>query len=114
MKKDSVYLNHILEAIQNILDDTNGFTEEQFLSNRTVKQAVTRNIEIIGEAVKLVSEKIRNENLSVPWQKIARTRDMLIHHYFDVDDKELWKIVIDDLPALKISIIKILKLLQSE
>ncbi len=40
--------------------------------------------------------------------KIARTRDMLIHHYFDVDDKELWKIIVDDLPALKISIQKIL------
>src|SRR3989338_5581940 len=114
MKEDSVYLNHILEAINNIFEDTNGFIEEQFLANRTIKQAVTRNIEVIGEAVKLVSENIRNKNPDVPWQKIARTRDMLIHHYFDVDDKELWKIVIDDLPALKISIIKILKLLQSE
>ena len=108
MKQDSVYLNHILEAIDNILEDTNGFTEEKFLSDRTVKQAVTRNIEIIGEAVKLVSEKLRNENPDVPWQKIARTRDMLIHHYFDVDDQELWKIIIADLPALKVSVNKIL------
>ena len=66
------------------------------------------DIEVIGEAVKLVSENIRNKNPDVPWQKIARTRDMLIHHYFDVDDKELWKIVADDLPALKTSIQKIL------
>ena len=108
MKEDSVYLNHILEAINNIFEDTNGFIEEQFLANRTIKQAVTRNIEVIGEAVKLVSENIRNKNPDVPWQKIARTRDMLIHHYFDVDDKELWKIVADDLPALKTSIQKIL------
>ena len=108
MKEDSVYLNHILEAINNILEDTNGFIEEQFLANRTIKQAVTRNIEVIGEAVKLVSENIRNKNPDVPWQKIARTRDMLIHHYFDVDDKELWKIIVDDLPMLKKSIQKIL------
>jgi len=42
MKEDSVYLNHILEAINNILEDTNGFIEEQFLANRTIKDAVTR------------------------------------------------------------------------
>ena len=108
MKEDSVYLNHILESIDNIFEDTNGFTEEIFLSNRTVKNAVTYNIEIIGEAVKRVSEKIRAENIDVPWQKIARTRDMLIHHYFDVDDRELWKIVADDLPKLKISVEKII------
>ena len=108
MKEDSVYLNHILEAINNILEDTNGFIEEQFLANRTIKDAVTRNIEIIGEAVKLVSEKTRTKNTDISWQKIARTRDMLIHHYFNVDDKELWKIVADDLPALKTSIQKIL------
>ena len=108
MKEDSVYLNHILEAINNIFEDTNGFIEEQFLANRTIKQAVTRDIEVIGEAVKLVSENIRNKNPDVPWQKIARTRDMLIHHYFDVDDKELWKIIVDDLPMLKKSIQKIL------
>ena len=108
MKEDSVYLNHILEAINNVLEDTNGFTEEKFLSDRTVKQAVTRNVEIIGEAVKLLSGEVKNKDPDVPWQKIARTRDMLIHHYFDVDDQELWKIVAGDLPALKISVSKIL------
>lgn len=108
MKEDSVYLNHILEALNNIFEDTNGFTEEKFLSDRTIKDAVTRNIEIVGEAVKLVSEKVKAENNEIPWQKIARTRDMLIHHYFDVDDKELWKIVVDDLPVLRTSIQKIL------
>lgn len=108
MKEDSVYLNHIIEAINNILDDTKDFTEEQFLSNRTIKDAVTHNIQIIGEAVKLISEKTREKNTDVPWQKIARTRDMLIHHYFDVDDKELWKIITDDLPMLKKAVSKIL------
>lgn len=109
MKDDSVYLNHILESINNILEDTKNLTEEQFLLSRIVKQAVTRNIEIIGEAVKLLSEKTRAKSMDVPWNKIARTRDMLIHHYFDVDDKELWKIVVDDLPVLKSSVEKILK-----
>ncbi|MCX6751560.1 MAG: DUF86 domain-containing protein [Candidatus Nomurabacteria bacterium] len=96
------------QLINNIFEDTNSFTEERFLSDRTIKDTVTRNIEVIGEAVKLVSEEVRAKNTEIPWQKIARTRDMLIHHYFDVDDKELWKIVVNDLPLLKISVQKIL------
>ncbi len=108
MKGDSVYLNHILEAVDNVLEDTSGFTENKFLSDRVMKKAVTRDIKIIDEAVKLVSEKTKSRYTNVPWQKIARTRDMLIHHYFDVDDKELWKIVTDDLPVLKVSIKDIL------
>ena len=108
MKDDSVYLNHILDSISNVFSDTKGFTFEKFLKNRQVKDAVTRNVEIIGEAVKRLSENTYKDYPDVPWQKIARTRDMLIHHYFDVDDQQLWKIVEDDLPKLKSSIKKIL------
>ncbi len=108
MKEDSVYFNHILEAIDNVFEDTKNLSEEDFLNNRTVKQAVTRNIEIIGEAVKMISEEIKINNQDVPWKKIARTRDMLIHHYFDVDDQELWKIVKEDLFVLQTSIKKII------
>lgn len=108
MKEDSVYLNHILDSIKNVFSDTQDFTFEKFLENRQVRDAVTRNVEIIGEAVKRLSEEIFKNYPNVPWQKIARTRDMLIHHYFDVDDQQLWKIVEDDLPKLKISIEKIL------
>ncbi len=110
MKEDSVYLNHILDSIKNVLTDTKGFTLENFLSNRQVKDAVTRNVEIIGEAVKRLSKEIYEKYPNVPWQKIARTRDMLIHHYFEVDDQQLWKIVEDDLPRLKVSVEKILNL----
>ena len=108
MKDDNVYLNHILEFIENVLEDTHGFTEERFLTNRTIKQAVARNVEMMGEAVKHLSPEFTNKYNNIPWQKIARTRDMLIHHYFEVDDQQLWKIIIDDLPTLKISIENIL------
>ncbi len=104
MKEDSVYLNHILDSIKNVFSDTKDFTFEKFLENRQVKDAVTRNVEIIGEAVKRLSPAIYKNFPDVPWQKIARTRDMLIHHYFDVDDQQLWKIVEEDLPKLKISV----------
>lgn len=108
MKEDSVYLNHILDSIKNVFSDTQDFNLEQFLENRQVKDAVTRNVEIIGEAVKRLSEEILKNYPDVPWQKIARTRDMLIHHYFDIDDQQLWKIIEDDLPKLKVSIEEIL------
>ena len=108
MKEDSVYLNHILDSIENVFSDTKNFTFEQFLTNRQVKDAVTRNVEIIGEAVKRLSKEVYQDYPDTPWQKIARTRDILIHHYFNVDDQQLWKIIEDDLPKLRVSIKKIL------
>lgn len=109
MKQDNVYLSHILEFIENVLEDTSNFTEERFFAERVIKQATTRNIEMMGEAVKHLSQELTDNYPNIPWQKIARTRDMLIHHYFDVDDQQLWKIVTDDLPTLKDSIKNILQ-----
>ena len=105
MKLDSVYIQHIEEALGNISEYTNGVSRESFLSNGQLKDAVVRNIEVLGEAVKHVSADMQAKYESIPWKKIARTRDMLIHHYFDVDDEELWNIVEKDIPSLIVSIV---------
>ena len=107
MKEDKFYLVHITEAIENILAYTRGVSKETFLKDQKLKDAVVRNIEIIGEAVKQVSSDLQQKHADIPWQKIARTRDMLIHHYFDVDDEQLWDIVATDIPTLQIEIEKI-------
>ena len=114
MKEDSVYLNHILEAINNIFEDTNGFIEEQFLANRTIKDAVTRNIEIIGEAVKNIPDSFKKRYPSVPWRDIAGFRDVLTHAYFGVDLDKVWNVLEKDLPDLKKKILKIKKDLEKE
>ena len=82
MKDDSVYLNHILEFIGNIFDDTKGMSLEDFLANRTIQDSVTRNVEILGEAVKHLSAETQSGYPEVPWSHIARTRDMLCASLF--------------------------------
>ena len=65
------------------------------------QDAVIRNIEIIGEAVKKLSEEIRLEYSSIPWKAIAGTRDRLIHGYFGVNIDIVWDISTKDLSEIK-------------
>ena len=82
MKKDpKIFLEHILESIRNIEKYTESFTKKQFLKNLQLQDAVTRRLEIIGEAVKNLPKDIKDKNREVPWRKISGTRDILIHEY---------------------------------
>jgi uncharacterized protein with HEPN domain len=63
--------------------------------------AVIRNLEIIGEATKMIPESIRVRYPSVEWKKIAGLRDILAHHYFEVDLDIIWDIVQNKLPGLE-------------
>jgi len=71
--------------------------------------AVVRNLEVIGEAVKQLPADLRAREPGVDWQKIAGLRDILIHHYFGIDVDILWDIILWDiiqnkLPALEVSV----------
>ncbi|MCD4791816.1 MAG: DUF86 domain-containing protein [Bacteroidales bacterium] len=80
MKKDnSIYIGHIMNGIDKILSYTDKLSEEQFLENDLVQDAVIRNLEIIGEAVKMLSNEFRTEFNNIPWKDIAGMRDILIH-----------------------------------
>jgi len=66
-----------------------------------MQDAVVRNVEIMGEAVRKVSEATRSAHPEIPWRKIAGTRDRVIHGYFQVDLEIVWEIVESELPALR-------------
>ena len=108
MKNDPVYLQHIRDAAARILDYTSG-GRAAFERDSKIQDAVIRNLEIIGEAVKHLSENFRKTYPEVPWKRIAGMRDELIHEYFGVDLEIVWNAVERDLPALKKKIEQFLK-----
>ena len=101
MKKDyRVFLLHIRDSIAAIREYTKD-GNAAFMADRKTQDAVIRQLEIIGEAVKGLPADFRTQHKDIPWQNIAGMRDMLIHHYFGIDIKTVWGVVEHHLPALE-------------
>jgi uncharacterized protein with HEPN domain len=113
-KNDLIYLNHILNSIKRIDEYTAGMENGDFLFNNLVQDGTIRQIEIIGEATKNLSQVFREKYHHVPWSDIAGMRDKLSHHYFGVDLQAIWNTVKVDIPKLKDDILVILNVLGTE
>jgi len=98
---DSAYLRHILDAVSRIEEYTEDMNREDFLSSNLHQDAVIRQVEVIGEAARKVSEETRKRHTEVPWKDMAGMRDKLIHGYFGVDLDAVWDTVKEDIPRLK-------------
>jgi uncharacterized protein with HEPN domain len=97
---DEVRLRHMLDAARKAVKYTKGVSREDFAGDEIKVLAMTRLIEVIGEAAKRTSDEIRMQSPEIPWKEIAGTRDRLIHGYFNIDLDILWQILTDDLPTL--------------
>jgi len=97
---DLLYLDHISERIRRIERCANE-GREAFEESHVLQDAVMRNFEVIGEAVKQLSPALRTEYPEVPWRRVAGFRDVLIHNYMGVDVDEVWNVIEKDLPQLK-------------
>lgn len=98
--RDAIYLEHMAERIRRI-EDCAQEGREAFESSHILQDAIIRNFEIIGEAVKQLSPEIREKYPGVPWRRVAGFRDVLIHDYMGVDLDEVWNVIQKDLPDLK-------------
>ena len=107
MKDDRIYLLHIRDAIQHILEYTASGKDSFFADGKT-QDAVVRNLEIIGEATKRVSASLKDAHPDVSWKPIAGMRDKLVHDYFGVNLQLVWDVVERDLPSLKLKITQLL------
>ena len=107
MKDDLIFIKHILESIKNIEEFSKGLSEEDFMSNKLKQSAIIRQLEIIGEASKNLSNEFKNKYKSIEWKLIGSFRDRLIHHYFGVELERVWNVIKNDLPNLKKELKKI-------
>ena len=108
MKDETVYLKHIADAIVQIEDYLHEKSFEEFTGNKMVQDAVVRQLEIIGEASRNLSDDFRRLHSAVPWGQIVGMRNRIAHDYLNVDMEIVWDIVTYDLPVLKMRIADLL------
>jgi uncharacterized protein with HEPN domain len=95
-----MYLQDIVQSGRKVLQFTEGLTQNDLLGDGRTYDAVVRNLEIIGEAAKHISDELREQLADIEWRKIAGLRDMLAHVYFGIDDDILWDVVKNRIPKL--------------
>jgi len=107
-RDDTVYLQHIFEAIELIEKYLTDIDYNTFSDTRLLQDGVVRQLEIVGEATKNLSQNVRDMASEVPWKDMAGMRDKLIHQYFGVDIEAVWATAQFDLPEVKKTIVKLL------
>jgi uncharacterized protein with HEPN domain len=111
------YLLHMLDALDQILKYTVEVSEEQFLSNRMLQDAVVRNIGIVGEAAKQlldVAPEFSRKHPQIPFAEVYGMRNRVIHGYSSVNPSVVWDSVRDDVPELRRQIVEVLENLGGE
>ena len=99
-RKDADCLADIEEAADKIIRYVRSMTFDEFCDDSKTVDAVIRNLEVIGEATKNISEGLKSQSPEIAWRGMAGLRDRLIHNYFGVDVEIVWNIAVDELPLL--------------
>jgi len=100
MWRDDARLLDMLLAAKESSKYTEGVTLEEFDRNRLLQHAVTRLIEIVGEAARNISTEFKAAHPEIPWSGIVGMRNRLVHEYFRVAPDKVWEVVKKDIPAL--------------
>lgn len=100
-REPRVYLLDILDSIEQIREYLEGVTLEEFSQQRLRQDGVVRQLEIIGEASRLIPAEIKQAHPEIAWDKIVGMRHRITHAYFQVDLEVVWETARDDLPQLK-------------
>ena len=97
--EDRIRLRHLREAAGKALTYSDG-KQRSDLDDELLRLALTKLVEIVGEAAKSISPDGRAAIPDVPWRAAARMRDRLVHHYFDINLDVLWQTITEDLPQM--------------
>jgi uncharacterized protein with HEPN domain len=103
-----LFLEDVIFSIEKIEKYTKGLTYKEFARNDMAVDAVIRNFEIIGEAVKKVPMAIKKKYTGVEWNEAAGFRDVLVHDYFGIDLEAVWDTINKNIPSFKMNILRVL------
>ena len=99
--RDRDRLEHILSAIDNVLEFAQGKGVEELDTNKLLFYAVVKNIEIMGEAAFKLTKAFCEQHPNTPWKDIMRMRHVLVHDYYQISNKEVWQVITKDLEPLR-------------
>lgn len=106
--KDRNRLEHILEAIDRILENTKGSTLDKISTNDMFYYGIVKNIEIVGEAANHLTKAFLDSHPETPWMAIMGMRHILVHDYYRIDENEIRYVIEDNLRPLREQIVKYL------
>jgi uncharacterized protein with HEPN domain len=110
LSKDQHCIESMLDAIDRISEYTVGFgNADEFNEDYKSFDATMMNFVMIGEMVDKLSENFKTKHRRIEWLKIRDFRNIVAHDYFGIDAEEVWQIIKNDLPELKVSIYRILQ-----
>lgn len=98
----------MLDAVARIEDYTRGISRTEFENNRMMQDAVIRQLEIIGEASRQLTDSFRREHNDIPWREVIGMRNRIAHDYLNVDLDIVWGVVQNDLQDLETKIVNVL------
>jgi uncharacterized protein with HEPN domain len=108
MRSEQERLLDILEAIERIEKYT-ARGKMAFLADELIQNWVVNHITVIGEACRALPDEFQARYAGVPWADMIAMRNILVHHYFGIDEEAVWLVVENDIPELKLNIQAILK-----
>jgi uncharacterized protein with HEPN domain len=97
---DAAYVRDMIEACERVAEFIAGHTSESYGATAMVRSAVERQIEIVGEAARRVSEELRARTPHVPWRPIIAQRHILAHEYGEIEHELIWRVATRHIPAL--------------
>ena len=101
MSKDpKEFLNHVLDECSYIISVSENLSFEDFIEDETLKRAVVRSLEIVGEATKKIPADFKVKWNTIQWKNMAGMRDRLIHDYIGVNYSIVWDVVKNKIPDM--------------